>query len=417
MNKDVLKKIVIEQSSFDDIFVRRDQMEVLKNNIKNPFVIILSGMRRCGKSVLLHQFRIQQPEKNYYLNFDDDRLQSFSIEDFETLYECFLELYGEEHTFYFDEIQNIHGWEKFVRRLHDAGKKIYITGSNANLLSRELGTHLTGRYIQIELFPFSFSEFLLSQNYEYTAKDFYVRKKYVQLQKLFHEYREKGGFPLFVETEDTNFFKFLYESIVYKDIIVRHKLRHEKNILDMLQFLFSNISSLFSFNALKNVSNISNASVVKEYVHFCEDSYLLFPLTKFDYSVKKQLMHQKKIYAIDTAFSSSVSFQFSENIGQKLENIVFLHLRRQGKKLFYHHEKYECDFVVEERGRVTDAYQVTQSLQNSETQKREIRGLLDALEAYEISVGYILTEDEYDDIEQDGKTIHIRPLWRWLLEK
>jgi len=304
-------------------------MEVLKNNIKNPFVIILSGMRRCGKSVLLHQFRIQQPEKNYYLNFDDDRLQSFSIEDFETLYECFLELYGEEHTFYFDEIQNIEGWERFIRRLHDYGNKIYITGSNANLLSQELGTRLTGRYIQIELFPASFLEFLRFKNISYSQDDFYDRKKAILLQKNCDEYAKKGGFLKFLQTDESDFFKILHDNIVYRDIIAKYSITHKKGISDIFYYLISNVSKEFSYTTLKAISGISSLTTIKDYITYFEESYLLFTVFKYDFSLKKQLINPKKVYSIDTGMANSISFKFSENRGRVLENMVFLELKQR----------------------------------------------------------------------------------------
>ncbi|HJH28292.1 MAG TPA: ATP-binding protein, partial [Methanosarcinaceae archaeon] len=161
IDKNILKKIILEQQKlFKGSFVERDKLIKLNEKSSSDLIIIITGIRRCGKSVLLTQFKKGQNENDYYINFDDDRLHTFNLDDFEKLYEILIDLFGVQSTFYFDEIQNIVGWELFVRRLNDYNNKIYITGSNANLLSKELGTHLTGRYLTIELYPASFKEFL-----------------------------------------------------------------------------------------------------------------------------------------------------------------------------------------------------------------------------------------------------------------
>jgi predicted AAA+ superfamily ATPase len=166
----------------------------------SPEIIIITGIRRCGKSTLLQQIRAIQPQKDYYINFDDERLVRFKVEDFQMLMEVFHELFGEQKTFYFDEIQNVELWEQFVRRLHDTGNKIYITGSNARMLSRELGTHLTGRYLSVELYPFSFNEFIAFRNPELLVKNIHKTSVKAEILSLFHDYFNNGRFPNFVKT-------------------------------------------------------------------------------------------------------------------------------------------------------------------------------------------------------------------------
>lgn len=428
ISKEILKKIILEQNHLFSSRIEpieREQMEELKKKSSSDFIIIISGIRRSGKSVLLSRFKNTQEEHSYYLNFDDERLHTFDVGDFEKLYEVFIELFGEQSSFYFDEIQNIEGWERFIRRLHDYGNKIYITGSNANLLSQELGTRLTGRYIQIELFPASFLEFLRFKNISYSQDDFYDRKKAILLQKNCDEYAKKGGFLKFLQTDESDFFKILHDNIVYRDIIAKYSITHKKGISDIFYYLISNVSKEFSYTTLKAISGISSLTTIKDYITYFEESYLLFTVFKYDFSLKKQLINPKKVYSIDTGMANSISFKFSENRGRVLENMVFLELKRRsakaGTEIYYHSEKNksECDFVLKNRvkGEIVNAIQVTESLANIDTREREIKGLLDAIVFYGLSSGIIITEDEEDEISEGGYTIQVIPLWKWLLIK
>ncbi len=307
------------------------------------------------------------------------------------------------------------GWEIFVRRLHNEGQKVYITGSNARMLSHELGTHLTGRHIQTELFPFSFAEFLRFNKIRIDKNNFYSPTKSTSLRKLFRDYVRQGGFPEFLQTKNQEYLKSLYENIIYRDVVARYNIRNTRTLIEMLHFLISNISKETSYNALKNTFGISNANTVKEYISYFENAYLLFSINKFDYSLKKQLANAKKIYTIDTGLANIISFQFSENFGRQLENIVFLELRRQSKEIYYHKNKHECDFITRKNQKVSDAIQVCQSMENDSTRKREINGLLEAMNDYQLQTGFVITEDEEETILQKGMTIHVLPAWKWLL--
>jgi predicted AAA+ superfamily ATPase len=377
-------------------------------------VIILSGIRRCGKSTLLQLIR-QNSENKFVINFDDNRIVNFKVKDFELLYESFIELFGEENTFYFDEIQNVNGWEKFVRRLHNEGRKVFITGSNAHLLSKELGTHLTGRNIQLELFPFSFEEYLDFIGYEWARNDLFSTVKSSLLKKEFLNYLSLGGFPEYVQTKQIDFLKNLYDNILYKDVVARYNIRNEAALKELLYFLVSNISKEHSYTSLAKVIGVSNALTVKEYITYFENSYLLFSINKFDYSLKKQLVNPKKIYVIDNGLANSVSFSFTDNRGQQLENLVFIQLRQTFREIFYHREKNECDFVIFEKGDAINAIQVCWSLSENKTYEREISGLTEAMEIHSLKKGLIITFDEENEIVKGGKTIIVKPVWKWLL--
>lgn len=417
IEKTVLKSVILSQKKriSNQNLIQRDVFETVLSAVKTPFVQVITGIRRTGKSTLLKQLRAEKTDNNYFINFDDNRLYNFEIEDFETLHEAFLELYGEENVFYFDEIQNIDGWEKYVRRLYEEGKKIFITGSNAKMLSTELGTHLTGRNIQTEMFPFSFAEFLRWKKLDWTPHDLYEPAKSAQIKNAFKSYAVSGGLPEYLQTDNSEFLKSLYNDIVYRDVIARYGIRQEKSLIELLHYLISNLTKEFSYNKLKDIIGFSNAITIKEYINYFEQSYLLFSINKFDYSLRKQLLNPKKIYVIDTGLANSISFRFSENMGQQLENIVFLQLKRLGLEVFYHRDTYECDFIVREKEVISAAIQVSMSLFDPKTKARELRGLLEAMLTYKLTKGLIISLDEEENIEMEGLSVAVIPIWKWLL--
>ena len=418
MEKEKIKKIILDQKHkiSKEVFIEREKLALLSNLMKDPFIIIISGIRRCGKSTLLNYLRKIEPQSDYYLNFDDNRLNDFSIDDFEKLYEAFIELFGVQKSFFFDEIQEIQGFEKFLRRLHNEGKKVVITGSNATMLSKELGTHLTGRHIQIELYPFSFKEFLALKKIKIERDDFYITHRSIKIKKLFYKYIQKGGFPEYLKTSNSYFLSSIYQNILYRDIVSRYNLSKVKTFKDAAFYLISNIACEMSFHSIKNFLGLKSPVTVKEYLSYLENSYLLFSINKFDYSLKKQIVNPKKIYTIDTGLANSISFKFSENYGNQLENIVFIELKRREFNIYYHKQKKECDFVIKEKDKITKAIQVSKSLENEDTRKREIDGLIEAMKIYNLKIGYILTDDEDEEIKIEDLNIIVKPVWKWLLE-
>lgn len=414
--KQLLKDIIIDQKSY-----LSNKKTVIRNfpqrYLTNDEVIIISGVRRCGKSVLLQQIRERLPQKDYFLNFDDDRLGNFTVEHFQQLYEVFVELYGEQDYFYFDEIQNIPGWEHFVRRLYNTGKKVFITGSNARMLSKELGTHLTGCYLSIELYPFSFPEFLLFRKQQSLIENVSGTVARGEIQSAFNDYLRQGGFPLYLKSEDGIVLKTLYDNILYKDVMVRNQLTNEREVKELVYYAVSNIGKPQTYSSLTKVIGVKNPTTVKNYLEYIENTYLLFSLSKLDYSVKAQLRNPKKIYAIDNALVSRLGFHFSGEEGRLLENLVYVELRRRGGEVFYHNSgNAECDFVVRDGFRVVQAIQVCYLLDGAETRRRELQGILDAMDAYQLLEGFVITNTHEEDVLYEGKTVHILPAWKWLLE-
>ncbi len=398
--RDELKKAVLKQQ--DDL--KRDLGIIRDPEVKllPKFATIISGIRRCGKSTLARQY-LKDIKTIYYVHFEDINLTGFELEDFLKLEDIFKEVAGKEGTYFFDEIQNIQGWERYVRQLVDKDEKVIITGSNATMLSKELGTKLTGRHITKELYPFSYTEFLKLREQQHNIA-------------LFEEYLKKGGFPEYLKSDDPEILKNLFLDIFYRDIMQRNELRNETAIKTLLHYAISNIGKETSYNKLKTLIGVGSANTISQFIDHFEQAYLLFAIRKFDYSIKKQIIAPKKLYCVDNAIIGQNAFSFSENKGRILENTVFIQLRREDRDIYYHKGKYECDFLVKNGNTITQAIQVCYEL-NLDNKKREINGILEALETHQLKEGLLLTFDQEDLIKMEGKNIHIIPVWKWLLEK
>lgn len=388
----------------------------MEKYITTSQVVIISGIRRCGKSSLLflikEKMNLKEPDYCYF-NFDDERIIS-DIYILEHIYNLHIEVYGKEPVLFLDEIQNIDNWEKFVNRMYEQGKKVYVTGSNAKLLSSEISTSLTGRNKLIELYPFSFSEYLRFIGNSYNLERLTQTSKSLLL-KDFNAYFETGGFPLVVKENDTELINAYFQDILYRDIISRYRLTQVNEIKQIGLYFASNIGKLFSYSTLQEISGVKSLSSIKDYLYYYEQSYLYFYLKKFDYSVKKQIMNPKKVYTIDPAFAHRLGFNFSGNKGRILENIVFLELLRRGKEVYYHSGKKECDFVVKEGLTIVEAIQVAYQLNNS-NYERENQGLLEAMKNYDLKQGLILTYNADESFIPDNPGIKNLPVWQWLLK-
>ena len=416
--KDLLKQIILEQQEILHAQNKRYVQRYIADEwLQTSEILIISGIRRCGKSVLMQQIRDRLVEKDFFFNFDDERLANFKLDDFQKLQECFVELFGEQHTYYFDEIQNIEGWERFVRRLYNAGNKIVITGSNARMLSRELGTHLTGRYIQVEIYPFSFQEYLAMNEIPVNAKTLYTTTGRATMVKSFVKYMECGGFPKFLQDGSVSYLTSLYESIIYRDILTRNGLTNEKEMLELMFYLASNATKRVTYSSLGKVVGIQHPDTIKNYLEYIQQTYLISQLFRYDPSVKKQMMSPKKIYFVDNAIIKRIGFNATENNGVFLENLVFIELKRRGWDVYYYADKKECDFIVRKGLHISDAYQVTLKMDSPQTREREIAGVREAMQAYSLSKGYILTFEGKETINfDDGTIVAVVPVWEWILQ-
>lgn len=397
--------------------VRREILHSLGEILNSGQIIIITGLRRAGKSTLMTQIADRYLKNDYYfVNFEDERLLNFKAEDFDSLHETLISLFGEKKTFLLDEIQNVKEWERFTRRLHDQGYKFIITGSNASLLSQELGTRLTGRNVKIELYPFSFFEFLEFKEFEIPNLRVLTTRERGHIRKFFDDYIVSGGIPDALKYPQIPIHKTLYDDVLYRDIATRYKLENTTGMKELAFFLISNISSVISFNKLKDLLKMGSVNTVKSYIEFLENSWLFFVLNKYAFSVKEQQIAAKKIYSIDTGLASSVGFGFSENKGKLLENTVFLHLKRYAEEDIYYYKTKrgkEADFYLPKKKMLI---QVTQSLLNEETRKREVQSLLEAMEEVNIHSAFILTNNEKNKIKIDNKDIIVLPVYEWLLK-
>ncbi len=353
--------------------------------------LIVSGIRRCGKSTLLLQLLKTKFRDALYINFEDPRLYEFDQRDFTRLDDAIKEMGS--RVLLFDEVQIIPGWERYVRHKLDQGYKLVVTGSNASLLSRELGTKLTGRHIMRELFPFSYREFISFKELNFSETSLL-------------QYLETGGFPEYVKSGTADILNHLFEDILIRDIAVRYGVRDVKALQRLALYLISNVASLITGNRLKTLFDFGATSTVMEYLSHLEYSYLLHFVPKFSYSLRKQVTNPRKVYAIDTGMVTVNSGSFTADNGRKLENLIFLHLRRLTKRIYYFSEKGECDFIISHNGEVQGAIQVCYSLDEGNLD-REINGLVEALEFFHLDTGTIVTLNQTDRFEKNGKTIHV----------
>lgn len=382
-----------EKLKYKTDFIERDNLKQIDFN--SNMVQIVSGIRRCGKSTLLRQL-MKQYDKIAFLNFEDPRIFNFEVTDFTKLDEI---IPNDTEAYFFDEIQNVDKWEIYIRQLHDDRKKVVVTGSNASMLSKDLGTRLTGRYLNTELFPFSYNEFLRY-------------KKQTASLKSYSEYLQKGGFPEFLKNENPEVLQNLLKDIVYRDIVVSYGVRNSKTLVDITLFLLSNIGKETTYNSLKKTFEIGSANSVSDYLSWLEDAYLLFFIEKFSWSAKKRQVNPKKVYAIDNGLVKVNTLSFTSDFGRLLENQVFLYLRAVGKDIYYFKETKECDFVVFEKGQVQQIIQVCYQV-NDDNFDREYNGLLEAMQFFEKKEGIIITLDQKDYFEKDGFSVRLIPAFEF----
>lgn len=421
MDKSLLLEIIEEQSQdlLSSVNYMRHALSELHHAIKSSQIVVITGIRRSGKSTLLRQILKKYfHQQAFYFSFEDERLLKFSVEDFSILHEALTEFYGEQTTFFLDEIQNIPHWELFVRRLHDRGMKIVITGSNATLLSQELATRLTGRTVSYTLYPFSFREFVEFTKPALKEKSPKTAAARGLFSKAFLEYLELGGMPLYVINQQRFFLTQLYEDILYRDIISRYKINDEKSIRELSLYLISHVASLYSYNKLKAMLHLGSMNTIKNYIQYLENSYLFFSIQRFSYSLKQQQCAPKKIYCIDSALINSLSFRFSDNFGHLLENIVFLELKRRQCEVYYYHTESgrEIDFIVRDGVKITALIQVCTVMEDLKTQSREVDALIDAMHETKLTYGFILTKNTTKTIKRENKIINVLPVYQWLLK-
>ncbi len=397
--------------------LERAVLRVIESKLKLPHVVVLTGLRRSGKSTLLRQLiKKKYDDKDfYYINFEDERLFNFPASEFNRLYEALVSLYGKQKTFFLDEIQNVIHFETFVRRLYEEGAKFFITGSSATLLSKELGTKLTGRHVDIIVKPFSFLEFLELKGIKLNKESIYKTEAKAELKGYFEEYLIKGGMPEYLIYNDSELLTKVYEDTVIKDIAIRYKVDNVVVLRQLYSYLISNFATKFSYNSLKRFISINSVNTIKKFISYLEETYFARTITKFDYSSRKQIFNDKKFYVIDNGFINVLSNKLTKDKGWLLENLIFNCLT-ENYDVFYYSAQKECDFIAIKNKEIKQAIQVCYEL-NEENKEREISGLVGALKQFKLKEGLILTCNQEEELLVGGRKILIKPAWKWLLER
>ena len=424
--KEQLKQIIRD-------FHLSENFDIKSRNLQPPVdtkkIITLIGVRRCGKTSILYEMinklsKTIEKTSILFLNFEDERLE-LKVDELDLILQSFLELYPEKDLkkcyFFFDEIQNITGWEKFVRRLYDTvSKNIYITGSNSKLLSSEIATSLRGRTLSYEVYPLSFFEYLAFKDIEV---DFYSSKSLAYIKNAEVKFLKDGAFPeiLFLDEKYANqTLQEYFNVLLYRDLAERYNITNTIALKFFLKRIIASTTKQISINKIYNELKSSGIKIGKntlyDFLDYVQNIYLAFTLQRYDNSLVNKELGEKKIYTVDIGLNNATEFRFSDNIGKSLENAVFLELKRRGRELFYYRDtNSECDFIVQEGTQIIEAIQVTYDMSNAETAKREIKGLLTACKKLNLFHGYIITYEREDEIIEDGITITFIPFYKWAL--
>lgn len=433
--KNILKNIIDEFYKYPlpDLFNRSLKIPELPKGLRKAFVFI--GMRRSGKTYLIYQHMKNciasglDKRKLLYINFEDDRLESFSSKDFQTILDIYFEMYpfyekAEDLIFYFDEIQNIEGWEKFIRRLIDKEKmKIFITGSSSKSLSKEIATSLRGRCLTNEVFPLSFSEYL---NY-HKISDFQhiTSKKQSIIQHHCKNYLKLGGFPETLNLSNGLHHKIIQsyvDTAVFRDIIDRYKLKNPHIVKLFLIYCLQNIASSLSvtkiYKTLKSRGESVGRNLLYDYLSYFEDAYLICKVPVFDFSTRKRQVNPNKIYCIDPGIVNAYSIKPHTEYSSCLETAVYIQLRRMNfENIYYYKTKSgkEIDFIAQQKNGQIYLYQVCIDLSDKKTKQREISAIMETAAELKIKNTFIITSDFSENLNFKDISINILPYWKWIL--
>ncbi len=426
MKEENIKKTIIKYKGLIPEKITKRELKIQKTKLQKAMVII--GPRKAGKTYYMYDLIKKQKEGEFILiNFEDNLLDELNSKDLNSITDYSKELFpNKKLVFFFDELQVIDGWEKFVISLLNEGYQITITGSNSKLLSKEIATSLRGKSLSYLLLPLSFLEYLnfkgikLEKNFEYSDKVYKIKKE-------FNEYLKYGGFPEVVISDSLTLKNKLinnyFDSVLYKDLVDRLKLKNIKLVEVTMKYLLNLFGNYFSISAFENYlrSNRIPYSLEDLYVimRALQDVFMVSYVKEYSKSYRKSEFSKSKVYLFDTGHIHFLSGE-AEDQGRILENVVFIELfRRQeeieNKNIFYYKSKKseECDFVLTRKGKVVNAIQVTYKL-NEKNKGREIKGLIGALEFFNLKEGLILTLDQEEKLKINGKKIIVKPVWKWL---
>ncbi len=425
MNKELIKQVIVSNNEYIHKYinsiVKREDIHLPQSLNK---VIIFYGVRRSGKTFVLFDLFKKHTANSIYIDFEDDRLQDFSLGDFEKLKEALFELkpelIGKKLLFFLDEVQNVKAWEKFCRRAVERENiSIFVSGSSSKIMPYEMHTGLRGRVWSMELLPFSFREYLISKNIDLDDKNIFYGTNKAFLKNHFLKYLNWGGFPeaSFIESEfeKRKLLKEYMSAMFFRDLVERYKITNIQLLETLINKLFSSFStklSLTSFYKQYKGKFPFSKDLLFKYYKYIVESMLVFEVKKFAESAYKRTRNPSKIYLVDTGLCKRLT---SKDTGRQLENIIYLELRRRGYNIFYFEEGKECDFIVSKDNKFFP-FQITYEL-NENNIKRETEGLIEACKWFHLKNGVIITYDEEKDIRIDGIDIKIVPAWKWLVKR
>lgn len=416
-----IEKVLLEQQDElealeDEVLIHRPEEDLI--NLKSKLAQVVIGVRRSGKSTLCFNALRKAGVHYAYANFDDERLEELETKDLDNVLQTLYKIYGKFDYLFLDEIQNIDGWPLFVNRLLRQRIHIIITGSNAKLLSTELATHLTGRHHKIELFPFSFKDWCSIKDVEYTRL---TTKNKGLLSKAYEEYFRQGGFPELISGEENpkEYISTLIDNIISQDIKKRYKIRNIDALKRLTHHILNETPTLIVKETLQNIIGIKSERTLGNYLMYLNQTYLISTISKYS-SRSRERARNEKSYAIDVAFMDKRENAFSgENLGWRLETIVYLELlrRKAGTEndiYYYQGRSAEADFVVCDGKKTLAVYQVSYDISNDKTRKREIKGCIAGAKATKCDNIFLITDHESEVIEEDGYSIQVVPIWEWL---
>ena len=390
--------------------------EQVEKYLKSNLMKLITGPRRAGKSVF--SLLLLRGKRFAYLNFDDDKL----LKDFdeEHIMQVLKEVYSDYDYLLLDEPQNLPNWDLWVSKLYRRGYNLIITGSNSNLLSSEMASLLTGRYLSIEILPFSLRETL-----EYRKSNFQpaLPEDKADFMLQVEDYFHYGGYPEIINNRDIteSYLKTLFDSIIMKDIVRRYKVRKVEELYQFATYMISIFTSPFTYSSITEELGLSSKTTVQKFCTYLKNCYLFFYLPRYNHKLKLMQKAPQKVYIVDNGFLSSSAFQISENKGRLLENLVLLEFIRRkyeiGKNLFYYRNQSdkEVDFVVRENNVVRQLVQVCWDMSNPKTQKREIGSLMACAKDFPNGELFVITWNEQKEITMNAKIIHVIPYYKWCL--
>ena len=426
MKKEAIKRIIRDFHVTALPALKRRSLQVPLDTGK---IITLVGVRRSGKTSLLFNVISDLLQKGVpitsilYVNFEDERLE-LKTEELDLLLQAWQELYPEVLLngcyFFFDEIQNIAGWDKFVRRIYDRGtKNIFITGSNAQFLSSDIATSLRGRTISYEVFPLSFGEYL---TFKGVTPDLNSSHSLALINHHLENYLKHGGFPEVIGYDDALRNRVLQEYfnvMIYRDLVERYEIKNLPALKFFLKRIISSATKQISVNNIYNELKSSGFKISKnllyDYLEAAVNIYLAQILRKYSSSLVNRELGERKVYVIDSGLLNALDFKFSDDTGKALEQAVFLELKRREKEIYFFKDKSECDFIVKKGFDVTEAIQVSATLSDAKTRHRELRGLAECCNKFGLRSGLIITLNGAEEFEHHGIAVTIMPLYRWLL--